>query len=160
MTMSDAMKAKLNEQITNEFFAAQLYLAMACQFDSMSLKMLSARFRKQVDEERQHAMKILDYVLETGGKVTLQALPAPTTEWPSVVAAVEAALGHEKKVTGQINALVAQAEQDKDYATRNFLNWYVEEQVEEEASMSYLLDVARMAGQNMLLVESAVSRMG
>lgn len=153
------MSAKLNDQITNEFFASQLYLSMACMFDSMSLKQLAKYFRRQTEEEREHALKILDYVLSVNGKVTLHAIAEPARDWPGVTAMIEAALNHEKKVTGQINALVAQAEQDKDYATRSFLRWFVDEQVEEEAGMTYLLDVAKMAGDRLLHLEAVVAHL-
>ena len=156
MAISSAMNTKLNEQITHEFAAAQIYLSMACGFDDMGLKGLAGLFHKQVEEERAHAMKILGYIQDCGGKVHLQALPEPPAEWPSVVDAIEAALAHEKKVTGQINALVALADQEKDYATRSFLNWYVDEQVEEEDSMSTLLQGAKLAGKNLLQLESYV----
>jgi ferritin len=159
MALSQALNAKLNEQITNEFYASQLYLAMACMFESMSLKMLARRFRKQVEEERGHALKILDYILEVEGQVLLQGLPQPTHEWPSVLAATEAALAHEKKVTGQIRDLVALAEQEKDYATRSFLQWYVNEQVEEEATATYQRDVAKMAGPQLLQLEHIAVQM-
>lgn len=157
MSISKQMNDKLNEQITAEFYASHLYLAMACMFESMSLKMMARVFRKQFDEERGHAMKILDYVLEQGGTVKLGAIDAPKQKWPSVVAAVEAALAHEKKVTGMINDLVALAEKEKDYASRSFLNWYIDEQVEEESSTGYLLDITKMAGDRLLHLESAVS---
>jgi len=159
MAISQAMTAKLNEQITNEFFASQLYLSMACKFDLMSLKQLAKVFRKQTEEERRHALKIRDYLVDVGSKITLQALPQPTHEWPTVVAAIEATVEHEKKVTRQINDLVALAEQEKDFATRSFLQWFVDEQVEEVASMSYLCDVAKMAGDRLLHLEAAVSHL-
>jgi ferritin len=158
MAISQAMNAKLNEQITNEFFASQLYLSMACMFESMSLKVLAGWFRKQTEEERSHALKILGYVLDIGGQVAVQAVPQPGHEWPSVLAAIEAAVGHEVKVTGQIHALVALAEQEKDYATRSFLKWFVDEQVEEVQSTSYLRDVAKMAGDRLLHLEAAVAQ--
>jgi len=159
MPISEAMNSKLNEQIRNEFNAAHIYLSMACMFESRSLRTLATLFRNQVDEERGHAMRILDYVLEAGGKVKILSIPEPPPEWPTVVAAIEAALAHERKVTGQINELVALAEKEKDYATRNFLNWYVNEQVEEEASMGHLLEVAKMAGEHLLQLEAYVGRL-
>ncbi len=160
MAISQAVSGKLNEQITNEFMASQIYLAMACQFESMSLKQLAGRFFKQAEEERGHAMKILKYVLEAEGKVTLQALAQPPTEWASVLAAIEGALAHERKVTSQINDLVTLAAQEKDYSTQSFLKWFVDEQVEEVASTAYLRDVAKMAGANLLHLEMIVAKLG
>ncbi len=158
--ISQELNAKLNEQITNEFNASQIYLAMAVMFEDMGLKVLARRFRAQVEEERGHALKILDYLPQVEGKVTLQAIPQPPAEWPSIEAAIEAALEHERKVTNQIHELVAMADKDKDYATRNFLNWYVDEQVEEVDSMNSLLQAARMAGKNLLQLEAYVAHMG
>lgn len=159
MPISDAMNAKLNEQITNEFNAAQIYLSMACMFEDMGLRNLAALFRKQTEEEREHALKILDYVPSVEGKVKLAAIPQPPAEWPSVEAAIEGALEHERKVTRQIHDLVALADQEKDYATRSFLNWYVDEQVEEVDSMNNLLQAARLAGKNLLQLEAYIGHL-
>ncbi len=160
MPISKKMNAQLNQQITHEFEAGGSYLAMSCQFDQMGLKTLSAHFRKQAEEERGHALKILDYLQEVGGAVELTALAKPPAAYPSVHAAVKAALSSEKKVTGQIHDLVTLAEQQKDYATRSFLNWFVDEQVEEEAGMSAVLQLVEMAGKNLLQLESHLARMG
>lgn len=154
MMISENMNKKLNEQITNEFNASQTYLAMACMFEKMALTLLAKDFRRQTEEEREHALKILDYVLEVGGTVELQPLPAPRPEYPSVLAAIEAAVEHEQKVTKQIHDLCTLAESEKDYGTRNFLNWYVEEQIEEVSSMQQLADVARMCGDALLQLET------
>ncbi len=159
MAISDAMNKKLNTQITNEFVASQTYLSMACMFDDMGLKNLARIFRKQTEEERSHALKILDYLLENEGKVRLQAIPEPPAEWPTVTDAIAAALAHERKVTGQINELVALAEQEKDYATRSFLNWFVDEQVEEVNSMSTLLQAAKLAGDRLLQLEAYIAHL-
>ena len=154
MMISDKMCKALNEQVTNEFFAQQIYLSMSCMFDGKALKKLSEYFRKQAAEERDHGMKILDYILEQGGKVELQAVDAPPAEWPSVLAAVEAAVEHEKKVTGQVNDLCKLANEEKDYATRHFLGWFVDEQVEEVSSMQHLADVVKMCGNALLNIEA------
>lgn len=151
--LSAAMTTKLNEQIMHEFGASQAYLAMACYFDALGLKRLTALFRKQSDEERGHALKIVDYMLEVGTKVRILALDAPRTEFPSVLAAVEAAVEHEERVTQQIHDLVRLAESENDYPTRSFLQWFVDEQVEEISSMSQLAQVVRMAGSQLLHVE-------
>ncbi|MEP0845398.1 MAG: ferritin [Phycisphaerae bacterium] len=154
MMISEAMNAKLNEQVANEFMASQTYLAMACQFEGLNLKNLAAFFRKQTEEEREHALKIVDYVLEVGGRVKLAPLPAPRESYPSVLAAIETALEHEKRVTQQIHDLVSLAEQEKDYASRSFLNWYVDEQVEEVSSMDHLRAVCKMCGDHLLQLEA------
>lgn len=152
--ISEKMNKELNEQITREFNASQTYLAMACLFAGKALKLLAKRFRKQAEEEREHALKILDYVLEVGGTVELQPLPAPRAEYPSVLAAIEAAVEHEQGVARQVDELCALAESEKDNATRNFLNWYVAEQIEEVSSMRQLADVARMCGNALLQLEA------
>jgi ferritin len=160
MQISASMTAKLNEQITHELGASQSYLATACHFADLGLSALAALFRKQAEEERGHALKILDYILEVGGHVNLAALPAPTAAYANVLAAVEAALANEQLVTRQIHDLVALAEQEKDYATRSFLQWFVDEQVEEVASMCHLRQVVQMAGDQLLQLETYLSRAG
>ncbi len=156
MMISQAMNKKLNEQITHEFDASQKYLSISCQFDSMGLKVLTRRFREQSDEERGHALKIIDYILEVGGTVKLQKLAEPPTQFESVVDAVQAAVDSELTVTRQINELVALAEKESDYATRSFLQWFVDEQVEEVSSMTQLLQLAKLAGKNLLQLEAYV----
>lgn len=159
MTISKAMNAKLNDQITNEFGASQAYLAIATMFDGMALKALATYFRKQTEEERGHALRILDYIQDVGGEVRLAAQPAPKHDYPTAKAAIDAALKHEQKVTQQIHDLVTLAEKEKDYATRSFLNWYVDEQVEEVSNMQHMLRIAEMAGVNLLQLESYVRHM-
>jgi ferritin len=156
MAISEAMNGKLNEQITNEFNAEHTYLSMACMYDGLGLAQLAAYFRKQSDEERGHALKIMDYLLEAEGTVKLQAVPQPPHNWDSVLAAIEAALEHERRVTGQIHALVELAEREKDFATHAFLDWFVNEQVEEVASMVKLRDVAKLAGNALLMIDMYV----
>ncbi len=157
MQIPKAVAAKLNEQVSNEFGASQAYLAMACQFAETGLAALAGHFRKQTEEERSHALKILDYLLSVGAKVVLAPLAAPPASHAGVRAAIEAALEHEKHVTRQIHELVALAEQEKDYATRSFLQWFVDEQVEEIGSMEQLLQVATLAGENVLQLEAYVA---
>jgi ferritin len=157
MALSKAMNGKLNDQITNEFFASQVYLAMACMFDDLGLKMLAKLFRKQTEEERTHALKILDYVAAVQGTVKLDVIPEPTAKYRTVQAAIDAALAHEHKVTDQIHALVALAEKEKDYETQSFLKWFVDEQVEEVDSQVHLSQIARMAGDHLLAIEAYIA---
>jgi ferritin len=159
MALSKAMNNKLNEQITNEFYASQVYLAMACMFEDMGLKVLAKLYRKQTEEERGHALKILDYVPSVQGTVKLAALPEPPAKYRSVQAAIDAALEHERKVTSQIHALVTLAEKEKDYQTQSFLKWFVDEQVEEVESQLYLSQLAGMAGDRLLQLEAAVAHL-
>lgn len=156
MMISENMNTRLNQQIGAEFSAAYAYLAMACQLDGMALKAVSERYFKQYEEELEHAMKILHYVLEVGGTVKLEAIAKPASDYKNVEAIVKASLEHEQRVTDMINALAALADEEKDYATRSFLNWFVDEQVEEVSTMTDMLNVVRLAGPNLLQVEAWV----
>jgi ferritin len=151
---------KLIDQVTHEFHAAHNYLEMACRLDALSLKMLSGWFLKQAEEERQHGHKILKYLLDVGAEVKLRDIPPPSGDFTSPVAIVQCALDQEMTVTRQIYDLVGLAEQHKDYATRSFLEWFVDEQVEEVSTMTDLLHIVKMAGEHqMLQVELRVARL-
>ncbi len=154
--ISQAMCDKLNGQINLEFSAAYQYLSMACSFDSMGLKILSKLFQQQYAEEREHALKILGYVQEVGGAVKLEAVPKPRGDFKSVQDIVEAALKSELNVTQSIGELMEAAIAEKDHATQSFLKWFVDEQVEEVASMTDLLNLVKLAGDNVLQVESRI----
>jgi ferritin len=158
--ISERMTKALNEQIREEFSSGYIYLAMVGCFDAMGLKVFAQRFLKQTEEEFGHAHKMLHYVLEQGGKVFLHATPEPKNEYESAEQMVAAALNHEKYITGRINQLADLAEEEKDRATRSFLNWYIDEQVEEEASMAELLQLLQLAGpQQIFNVENRLARM-
>ncbi|MFQ5592495.1 MAG: ferritin [Phycisphaerae bacterium] len=156
MMISAAMNAKLNEQLAAEFSAAHEYLSMACALEAMDLKVLSKRFQIQSEEEREHGMKIVRYVHDVGGTVTLDAIAKPSCEFSSPEAVVRKALESERRIAKMINDLLTFAESEKDHATRSFLQWFVDEQVEEVASMRDLLSLVQMACQNMLQVEARV----
>jgi|YNPNPStandDraft_1061719.scaffolds.fasta_scaffold130450_1 ferritin len=160
MAVSEEMVRKINAQIAAEIYSAYYYLGMAVAFDRMGLKVFSQRFFQQFDEEMFHARKFLDYLLKVGATVELEAIRKPPQDWESAEQIIQAARDHESYVTSLINALVAQAEEDKDYATRSFLQWYVDEQVEEESSMQELLDLVKMAGpERLLMVEERLKGM-
>ncbi|RMF77638.1 MAG: ferritin [Planctomycetota bacterium] len=159
MQISKKMNDALNAQITLEFQASQAYLGMMCMFESMGLKVLGGKFRAQSEEERGHAMKIVDYLLEVGGDVAIGELPAPKMKYDSVADAVEAALGHEQHVTKQVHKLVDLARKENDHATFQFLQWFVEEQVEEISSMENLLQIVKMAGPALLNIEAYLIHM-
>lgn len=159
MTLSKPMTAKLNAQITAEFAAAHRYLAMSCRFDRIGLKVLSLRFLNQHKEEWGHALKIVKYMLEIGATVSLDAIPKPGKDVEAPEAIVSAALEGEREVTRMIHELVALADSEKDYPTRSFLQWFVDEQVEEESTMTDLLNLIKLAGGNMLYVESRLLNM-
>jgi ferritin len=147
MLISKQLNDAINQQIGNEFGASLAYVAIACHFAEEGLMQLSAHFDRQADEERDHAMKFVKYILDTGGKVEIPAIPAPRNEFSGVADAIEHALEMEKTVTAQINDLMTLAVEEKDFAAQNFLNWFVAEQLEEVGSMDNLLKVARMAGE-------------
>jgi len=160
MMISEKMNQALNRQVSNEFGASHTYLAMACSFHEMGLKVFAKRFFQQAEEERQHALKIMKYIEDVGGKIVLDGVAKPKGGASSALAIVEAAVEAERTVTGQINELVALAETEKDYATRSFLQWFVNEQVEEVSSMLELLQLVTMAGEkNLFYVESRLAQM-
>ncbi len=142
--ISKKMQDALNEQINAELYSSYLYLSMEAAFEAMNLPGMAKWMRAQTQEEIVHAMKLYDFVNERGSKVTLKAIDGPQVEWPSALAVFEAAYAHEQKVTGLINELVNLAVEEKDHATNSFLQWFVNEQVEEEASASDVVAKLKM----------------
>jgi ferritin len=140
------MEKALNEQINAELYSAYLYLSMSAYFDSTNLKGCANWMRVQYEEETSHAMRLFDYVQEKGGKVTLKAIDAPQTKWKSPLAVFEAVYAHEQKVTGLINKLVDLAIAEGDHATNTMLQWFVTEQVEEEANADELVQQFKLMG--------------
>ncbi len=128
------MQDALNKQMNEEFFSAYLYLQMSAWFQSVNLPGLSSWMRIQTQEEVVHAMKLYDFINGRGGSAELQAIAAPQAEWESPLAAFEAALTHEQHITGCIDKLMDEARANSDHASEIFLQWFVTEQVEEEAS--------------------------
>ena len=143
--LSKKMNDALNEQINAEFYSAYLYLSMEAYFESVNLPGFAKWMRAQIQEESMHAMKLYDFVNERGGRVLLKAIEGPVTEWSSPLAVFEATYAHEQKVTGLINDLVNLAVEEKDHATNSFLQWFVNEQVEEEASADAVVQQLKMA---------------
>jgi len=139
------MQKALNEQINAETYSGYLYLAMAAYFESVNLRGFAHWMRVQAKEEMNHAGKIFDYVNERRGRVTLTAVEAPQAEWKSSLAVFEAAYKHECKVSAMIDKLVELARGAKDNATENFLQWFVKEQVEEEASADEIVQLLKLA---------------
>ncbi|NLW49621.1 MAG: ferritin [Candidatus Brocadiaceae bacterium] len=135
----------LNLQMNREFFNARLYLAMAAYFESLSLEGAAHWMQLQSEEETGHAMRIYDHLRERGARIRLTGVEAPPVEWESPLAAFEAAYEHECKVTGEFDEHVALATAEKDNATLIFLQWFVTEQVEEEASVDSVVQKLRMA---------------
>lgn len=142
--MNKKMEKALNEQINAEMYSSYLYLSMSAYFTDMNLNGFANWMRVQAQEELAHAMKFFDYVNERGGRVELKAIDKPAKEWKSVTDAVQETLKHEKHVTALINNLVNIAIEEKDHASNNFLQWFVNEQVEEEANVNDLLAQLKM----------------
>jgi ferritin len=140
------MQEALNGQLNAELYSSYLYLSMSAHFQSLNLAGFANWMRVQAQEEMVHAMKFYDFINGRGGRVTLAAVEGPPTEWESPLAAFEAALRHEQKVTGLINALVSLAAGEQDYATNIFLQWFVTEQVEEEALAGDVVQELKLVG--------------
>ena len=156
MLAKDKLIGALNAQVGHEFGASLQYVAIAAYFDAQGLSGLARFFYRQSEEEREHAMKILHYLQEVGGAVTLAAIDKPQTKYTTAESIVTAALESELHVTKMINQVMALADSEKDYATQSFLQWFVDEQVEEVAQMTDLLNLVKMAGGNLLQVEARV----
>jgi ferritin len=145
--LSEKMVAALNDQINAEMYSSYLYLAIAAYFEDANLPGFAHWMRIQADEETIHAMKFYDFVLERRGRVKLAALAAPPDSWDSPLAAFENSLEHERYISGRINKLATLALSENDHATNSFLKWFVDEQVEEEASVDAVVqDVKRVEG--------------
>ena len=139
-TMQDAM----NEQINKELFSSYLYLSMAAYFEDRNLPGFANWMRVQADEEREHAMKFYDFILERGGKVQLKAIDAPKADWSSNLEVVEEVAAHEGKVTASIHALYELALKEKDYPAQVMLQWFISEQVEEERNAAEIVASLKM----------------
>jgi len=144
--ISKKMEKAINEQINKEMFSAYLYLAMATKADMMVFKGTAQWFRVQAKEEWGHAMKFYKYLLVQGATVELQALAKPAVTWNSILEMYVAALKHEKFITASINGLVAQATAEKDNASMIMLQWFVTEQVEEEANATEIIAQLKLVG--------------
>jgi len=146
--VSKKMLDALNNHLNEELFSSYLYLSMAAYFEDKKLNGFATWFRLQSQEENAHGMKFYDFINQVGGKVTLKAIKTPKTNWKSIMEAFKETLAHEKYITGLINKLVGQAILEKDYATNNFLQWFVTEQVEEEATAEDIINKLEMIGDN------------
>jgi ferritin len=151
----------LNAQVAREFAASQQYVAIAVHYDDETLPQLAAHFYRQALEERNHAMMIVQYLLDAGEPVLIPGVEAPQTEFGDVVSPVRLALEQERQVTEQIVSLAKLAREEGDLVGEQFLGWFLEEQREEVASMTSLLAlVERAEGANVLLVEEQLARSG
>jgi len=144
--LSDGMLNGLNEQITKELYSAYLYLQMAAYFDDENLPGFAAWMKVQSQEEIAHAMIFYNYLNERGGRVILGGFEQPPAEYASPLDVFEKTLGHEQKVTASINNLMDMAVDEKDYATQNRLEWFIKEQVEEEATPTEIIGKLKLVG--------------
>ena len=157
--MQDAM----NEQINKELFSSYLYLSMAAYFGDKNLPGFANWMRIQADEERGHAMKFYDFILERGGRVLLKAIDAPKTDWTSSLEVAEEVAAHEAKVTASINALYELALKEKDYPAQEMLQWFISEQVEEEKNAAEIvanLKLIDARGTAVLMLDHRLAKRG
>jgi ferritin len=145
--LSKTLLDEMNEQIKHELYSAYLYLSMAAQSEAMNLPGFAHWMRLQAQEEVGHAMRFYDFIYDRGGRVVLQAIDQPPSEFASPLAMFEQTLEHERKVTARINHIYSLAVQEKDFASQSFLNWFVDEQVEEEKNASLILETLKMIGE-------------
>jgi bacterioferritin B len=155
---ADTFVARLNEQIGNEFAAHQQYVACAVHYDRQTLPQLARFFYRQALEERDHAMMMVQYLLDADAEVTVPGVSAPQTAFEDIVAPVALALEQEQRVTGQINALAATAREAGDYTSEQFMGWFIKEQVEEVATMSDLLRVVERSRDDPMEIENFMAR--
>lgn len=156
--MPDKFADALNEQIANEFAASQQYVAAAVYYDAETLPRLAAFFYRQALEEREHAMMMIQYLLDVGEGVRIPDIKAQQTSFADGSAPVRMALEQEQRVSDEIFALFELAREIKDYRAEHFLQWFVKEQVEEVALMSDLLRVVERSKENLLLAEDFIAR--
>ena len=148
MMLNAKVQEAFNQQINAELFSEYLYLSMAAHFESESLKGMANWMRIQAGEEHNHAMKFYHFIIDRNGKVVLTQIDAPKTAWNSPLDAFQDAYKHELKITGMINNLANLAIDEKDHAAHQFLEWFVNEQVEEEAAAQMIVDQLKLVGEN------------
>jgi ferritin len=144
--LSKNMLTEMNDQIKHEMYSSYLYLSMSAHFEAQNLPGFARWMRVQAQEELEHALKFFDYMVDRGGKVTLQALAQPPAEYGTPQAIFEQVLEHEQFVTARINTLYALAVKESDFATQVFLNWFVTEQIEEEKNATGILETLKLIG--------------
>ena len=160
MLISKELQDGMNAQIGNEFGACMQYLGIAGYFHKENLTLLAKLFFEQAEEEKEHAMKFVHYILDTNAKLRIPPVTQAKFDFKSAEECIEAALNWEKEVTAQITRLLDIAVGDKDYLSQNFLNWFIDEQLEEINKMDGLLSVVRRAGEkNLLMMEAYLAHM-
>lgn len=146
--ISKNVESTLNKQINAEFWSAYLYLSMSTHFAAEGFNGAANWFKVQFQEEQDHALKIINYINAQGGRVELAPIDKVSTKWESLLAAFLDTLEHEKVVTSSIHEIVAIAREEKDFATENMLQWFVNEQVEEEETAQKIIDALKLIGDN------------
>ena len=144
--LSPILQNALNEQINYEIYSAYTYLSMAAQLEAMDLPGMANWMKVQVQEELVHAMKFYNFVIERDSRVFLKAVQQPQTEWTSPLFIFDNAIEHEQGVTKRIYNLVTLAREEKDFAVENFLQWFITEQVEEEANVKKIIQQLKLVG--------------
>ena len=163
MELSQKMQDALNNQIKEELASAYIYLSMAAYCESINMGGSARWMAAQAQEEQAHAMKLYGYIHNRGGRVKLQALEQPPVEFDSVLDVFEKTLAHEQFITGCIHDLYALAVEEKDYASLGILQWFVDEQVEEEKTAADLLDMLKMVGdkgQGLIMLDRQLAQRG
>lgn len=158
--MKKTMEQALNAHVNAEFYSSYLYLAMANCFTAKNLDGMASWMRIQAEEERLHGMKFLDFIHQRGGRVALQQINQPPLDWATPLEAFQQAYEHELEISGKINALVDLATKEGDHAAVNFLQWFVSEQVEEEAHALAIVDKLKMIGDHPMGLLTMDARLG
>jgi len=148
MAMSPELEQAFNDQITLEFSSEYAYLQMAAYFEHEDFPGFAQWMRLQAEEEHAHGMKFFDFLLDRGNTVTIGALPAPKSDFGTAVEVFEASLAHEKKVTAAVHNLYKRCSSEEEYQALPLLHWFIDEQVEEESSVSQIVERVRMAGED------------
>ncbi len=144
----EKIQQAMNDQIQHEIESAYIYLSMASYFDAENYPGFAQWMKMQYEEEMAHAFRFYDYINDRGGRVELQPIGQPEVEFASPLAAFEAALAHEQKITGDINRLYAMSIEEKDYPSQTFLQWFIDEQVEEEQHVGEVVENLKLVGDN------------
>jgi ferritin len=163
MELGKKMQDALNAQIREELASAYIYLSMAAYCESINLPGFAHWMQAQTQEEMEHAMKFYGYIHSRGGRVELEALEKPPVEFGGPTAVFEKTLEHEKYITGRIHDLYTLAVEEKDYASIGILQWFVDEQVEEEESATEILELLKMIGdkgQGLIMLDRQLARRG
>jgi ferritin len=159
--IDEKMQKALNQQIKEEFYSSYLYISMSAHFQAEGLSGFSNWFRIQAQEELAHTVRVFDFIGDRGGRVEFHSVEAPPVDWESPIAAFEAVLQHEQEVTARINTLIELSFEVRDHATSSFLQWFVDEQVEEEGSVQDILAKLRLVGndgQGLFMVDQELAK--